>query len=53
MRHFLRSVATLTVLPTWLNTVLNRLIDSQHCKRAYHPHNLAAKNIILKNFKIQ
>ena len=43
----LRSVATLTLLSTRLNTLLNRLIDSQHCKRhrrkrtrEFHLHSL-------------
>ena len=43
----LRNVATLTLLSTRLNTVLNRLIDSQQCKRhrrkrtrEFHLHSL-------------
>jgi len=43
----LRSVAILTLLSTRLNTVLNRLINSQHCKRhrrnrtrEFHLHSL-------------
>jgi len=43
----LRSVAILILLSTQLNTVLNRLIDSQHCKRhrrkrtrEFHLHSL-------------
>ena len=60
-----RSMAILTMLSTRLNTVLNRLIDSQRCKRhrrkrtrEFHLHsltihiNLAFKNIILKNLKL-
>ena len=42
-----RIVAILTLLSTQLNTVLNRLIDSQHCKRhrrkrmrEFHLHSL-------------
>ena len=60
-----RIVAILILLSTQLNTVLNRfdrqsaLETSQKEKNeripftlTYHPHNLAAKNIILKNFKL-
>ena len=59
-----RSVAILILLSTRLNTVLNsnrqsalQTSQKENNERipftlSYHPHNLAAKNIILKNFKL-